>query len=143
MKKLISTTTAIAMSIIAVGCASRPENISAAYVSPIAYQGLSCSQIANEVQAVSARAAAATGVQSKKATGDAVAMGVGLIVFWPALLFMQGDGASAAEVARLKGEMEALETASRQNNCGIVFEAAPVKKQPSLKKTKHPSDNGY
>lgn len=121
------------MSLAVVGCASRPENISAAYVSPVLYQGLSCSQIANEVQAVSARAAAATGVQNQKATGDAVAMGVALVVFWPALFFIGGDGASAAEVGRLKGEMDALQAASRRNNCGIVFEAAPVKKKTAPK----------
>jgi hypothetical protein len=66
--------------------------------------------LALEAQAVSARAATAAGVQDQKATGDAVAMTVGLVVFWPALFFMKGDGAQAAEVGRLKGEMQAIDT---------------------------------
>ena len=32
-----------------------------------------------------------------------------------------GDGQAAAELARLKGQMEALEQASVQKNCGIQF----------------------
>ncbi|HEV2898451.1 MAG TPA: hypothetical protein VGX71_11575 [Pseudaminobacter sp.] len=104
-----------------------------AYVSPVGYRGLSCGQIANEVQAVSARAAEAAGIQNQKATGDAVAMTVGLAVFWPALFLMKGDGAQAAEVARLKGEMQALETASRRNGCNIQFQAAPAPKPVKTK----------
>lgn len=137
MNKLVSTTSAIVLSLTMVGCASRADNIAAAYVSPTAYQGLSCKQISREVQDTSARAAAAAGVQNQKATGDAVAMTVGLVVFWPALFFMSGDGAPAAEVSRLKGEMTALEAASRRNNCGISFQpAAPVKK-PQPTKNRH------
>ena len=67
------------------------------------YQNFPCEQLALEAQAISARAATAAGVQDQKATGDAVAMTVGLVVFWPALFFMKGDGAQAAEVGRLKG----------------------------------------
>lgn len=104
------------------GCATPADNIAAAYVSPIGYQGLSCAQLGTEAQAISGRAAAAVGAQNKKATGDAVAMTVGLVVFWPALLFTQGDGAQAAEVARLKGEMQAIEDAARRKGCGIKFQ---------------------
>ena len=56
-------------------------------------------------------------------------MTVGLVVFWPALLFTQGDGAQAAEVARLKGEMQAIEDASRRRGCGITFDRQPAKKK--------------
>jgi hypothetical protein len=44
-----------------------------------------------------------------------------VVLFWPALFFIKGDGAQAAEVARLKGEMQALETANALKNCGIRF----------------------
>jgi hypothetical protein len=88
---------------------------------------LTCEQLALEAQGVSARAIAVSGQQDKKATGDAVAMTVGLVVVWPALFFMKGDGAQAAEVARLKGEMEAIEHASIGNNCGIAFAKEPPK----------------
>lgn len=89
------------------------------------YQGHSCKQIAAEAQNVSARASQVMTAQDKKARGDTTAMAVGMVLFWPALFFMKGDSATAAEVARLKGEMDALEKASVQKNCGIKFERAP------------------
>lgn len=103
------------------GCATNPENITAAYVSPMQYAGYSCPQLREEASRVSGRAAQVTGAQSSKASGDAVAMGVGLILFWPSLFFIKGDGTTAAEVGRLKGEMEAIEQASVKGNCGIQF----------------------
>ena len=110
-----------AVGIVVSGCATSPENITAAYVSPMQYSGYSCPQLREEANRVSGRAAQATGAQNSKASGDAVAMGVGLILFWPSLFFIKGDGATAAEVGRLKGEMEAVEQASVKKNCGIQF----------------------
>jgi len=51
-----------------------------------------------------------------------VAVGVSLILFWPALFFIKGNGATEAEVGRLKGEMEAEERAAVQKSCGIQFQ---------------------
>lgn len=48
-------------------------------------------------------------------------MTVGMILFWPSLFLMKGNGAEAAEVARLKGEMEAISQVSLAKNCGIQF----------------------
>lgn len=110
------------------GCATNPDNISASYVSPIQYSSYSCPQLREEAARVSGRAAEIAGVQSSKASGDAVAMGVGLVLFWPSLFFIKGDGTTAAEVARLKGEMDALEQASIKHKCGIEFRKdAPTK----------------
>jgi hypothetical protein len=106
------------------GCASRADNIAASYASPTLYQPLSCQQIAGEAARVSARVAELTQTQNNKAVGDAVATGVALVVFWPALFFVQGDGATAAELGRLKGEAVALEQANLAKNCGIQFRRA-------------------
>jgi hypothetical protein len=102
-------------------CASRAKDIAAAYVSPTLYEKLSCKELQEEATSVSSRAAAAAGVQDKNAGQDAAVTTVGVVLFWPALFFTKGDGASAAEVARLKGEMQAIEDASRVKKCGINF----------------------
>jgi hypothetical protein len=106
------------------GCASSSSDIAPSYVSPIQYQSLSCQQIGAEAETVSYRAAQAAGVQDQKASNDAVATGVGVVLFWPALFFVKGDGASAAELARLRGEFHALESAARQKNCNLQFRRA-------------------
>ncbi|WP_324752098.1 hypothetical protein [Roseovarius sp. Pro17] len=106
-------------------CASKSADIPASYVSTMQYQGHSCRQIGAEAQAVSARASQVMSTQDKKAQNDGAAMAVGMVLFWPALFFLKGDAETSAEVARMKGEMEALEKASIQKNCGIKFERAP------------------
>ena len=62
-----------------------------------------------------------SGGQANKAAGDAVAMTVGLVMFWLALFFL-ATGDRAEELARLKGESEALERAAIQNNCKGLLE---------------------
>ncbi len=101
------------------GCSTPPDKISAAYVSPLQYSSYDCGQIGMELQRVNRRVIEVTGAQQKEADKDAVAMGVGLVLFWPALFFLAGDDHSA-ELARLKGEYDALESAAIQKKCSIA-----------------------
>lgn len=117
MKTMLVACAALA----AAGCASKSENIASAYVSPLTYQPYTCDQLRLEATRVSSRAVALSGAQDSKATSDAVATGVAIVVFWPAAFLIKGDGASGAELARLKGEMEAIEQVSVQKKCGIEF----------------------
>ncbi|MFC3706040.1 hypothetical protein ACFOOL_14905 [Devosia honganensis] len=121
MKYLMSAASVAAM---LAGCATPPKDIAPAYVSTSLYENLSCKQLRSEAEGVSARAAAAFGKQSSNRGRDAAVTTVGVVLFWPALFFMKGDGADAAEVARLKGEMQAIEQVNRIKNCGIVFAAS-------------------
>jgi hypothetical protein len=116
----------VALALVAAECASRSDNIGAAYVSPLQYEAYSCPTLREEATRVSSRAIAAAGAQNSKATGDAVATGVALVVFWPAAFLIRGDGTTAAEVARLKGEMDAIEQASIKKRCGIEFKRETV-----------------
>lgn len=105
--------------------AQRANDIAPAYVSPVAYSTCCCPQISEEAARLSAHAAQAAGVQNSKATGDAVATGVGAVLFWPAPFFIKGNSTTAAEVASLKGQMQAVEEASIQKKCDITFRATP------------------
>lgn len=97
-------------------CASSANSIQATYVSPIKYQTYDCDQLRAEYGRVLSRSQSVNKEQDDTATGDAVAMGVGLVVFWPALFFIDTDDQSE-EVARLKGELDALETATIEKRC--------------------------
>ncbi len=104
-------------------CASHPDNIKAAYVSPVPFDSYSCQKIQAESQRVSARAIALQKQLKSTADTDTAQMFVGLVLFWPALFFLEfGDGPEAQEFARLKGEKETLEKASVSKQCGIEFQ---------------------
>lgn len=103
------------------GCAKTADQVTAAYVSPMQFQSYGCQQLAEEAARISARAVALTGAQNKQAASDAVATTVAVVIFWPAAFMVSGDTAQTAELARLKGEMEAIEQVSIQKKCGIVF----------------------
>ena len=59
--------------------------------------------------------------QDRKAANDSAVTAVSLVLFWPAAFMIRGNGESAAELGRLKGEMQAIEQANIQKNCGINF----------------------
>lgn len=61
------------------------------------------------------------GVQDENRHDDKIKTAVGVVLFWPVLLFNEGDGQTASELASLKGQMNALEQASIKKNCGIQF----------------------
>jgi hypothetical protein len=102
-------------------CATSSDKIAPSYVSPMQYDAYNCRQLAEEAQRVSHHAAAAAGAQDSQRTQDAVATTAAVIIFWPAAFFVGGDKQNAAELARLKGEMEAIEQVSIRKQCGIQF----------------------
>ncbi|MEZ5817990.1 MAG: hypothetical protein R3D44_12995 [Hyphomicrobiaceae bacterium] len=113
----------VAVSLISSGmlgaCASSSDKIAPQYVSSLQYRGTSCAQLAEEAQRISARVAQLSGVQDQKASNDAIATGVAIVVFWPAAFLVGGNDQTTAELARLKGEFEAVERSSTEKNCGL------------------------
>jgi len=104
-------------------CAPKAEKVKPSYVPAAIFQNMSCNQIAAEAINVSNRAHDAMGVERRHRHQDQAITAAGLVVFWPALFFTHGHNArSASELAQLKGEIEALESASAQKNCGIRFD---------------------
>ena len=119
------------------GCADHPDKIPATYTSPMQYDGYGCKQIGAEMQRVSSRVTELSGLQEKAASNSDVEMGVGLILFWPTLFFLDRNSAQAAEYGRLKGEFNALEQAGIQKNCGLHVEH-PKSPEPEKKDDKTP-----
>ncbi|WP_265587134.1 hypothetical protein [Sphingomicrobium arenosum] len=112
----------IAAAVSLTACATHPDKISAAYVSPLKYETYSCQQLSAEMSSVEYRTNTLYHNLKKRNNNDKWAMGVGAVLFAPALLFMKGNnGAQNAEYAQLKGEYEALRTNSVQRNCGLTF----------------------
>ena len=105
-----------------VGCASQPEKIPAQSVSTLQFKDHDCDHLAAETSRIERRAHELYTQLKDTADADAAQMGIGLVLFLPVLLFLEGgDGPEAQEYGRLKGEREAIEVVAIQKKCGIEF----------------------
>ena len=113
-------TTFSLVGILLFGCATNPNKISATYVSPLKYQNYTEQQIIVEMDHINRRTTELYHSLKKEANKDAGQMAIGMVLFWPALFFLEGgDGPEAAEYARLKGEYEALRQVAVQKNMSL------------------------
>lgn len=99
------------------GCATRAVDVAPAPANPADFATWSCARIDDEQDAVQQRAADLAYAVDERAGNNIMALGVGLSVFWPALLAMRPAGPEADDLARLKGRYEALKGASRLKGC--------------------------
>jgi hypothetical protein len=106
MQKTIITV--LAASLALSGCATSSSNIAASYTSPMQYQSYDCPQLINEAQRIHARVNQLGGRLDEAASNDKALMGVGLILFWPALFALGGTKQQEADYSRLKGEYDAV-----------------------------------
>jgi hypothetical protein len=113
MERIALTLAVAAISLLS-ACATRPESIHASYVSHEKYTQLNCMQLATKMSDTRSELDKYSRMQDSKANTDAVG------VFFLALPFSKLSGDHEADVARLKGEVEALDTAQVKNHCKNV-----------------------
>ena len=99
------------------GCATAGKDVASTYVSPIQYSNYDCDQLRQELARINGRVGQLTGRLDEAATNDKAIVGVGMLLFWPALFALGGTKQQEAELSRLKGEYEALQTASTNKKC--------------------------
>lgn len=115
MQKITATTAAI--SLILGGCATASSDIASTYTSPIQYQGHDCEQLIAESRRIQARVTQLGGRLDEAASNDKAIMGIGLVLFWPALFALGGTKQQEADYARLKGEHDAVQEALIAKKC--------------------------
>lgn len=115
----------MAMILLVTSCASNPDNIEGKYVSPVIYQNWTCDQITEERVRLSREVTRISGLQRENAHADAAMMTVGIVLLWPVLFGLAATKDRKDEVARLKGEYEAVDHAMRQKQCVLPPPAAP------------------
>lgn len=121
-------------------CAKNTNEISPQYISPLQYGSYNCKQIEMEMASLSNRISQVGGTVNSDASSDDVEMGVGLVLFWPTLFFLDGDTPQAQEYARLSGEFEALEKAAIQKECGFKIERPVIKTEtPKTSESAYPN----
>ena len=96
---------------ILMGCANRPESIRASFVSHERFIDLDCTQLTTKLADTRAELDKYSKMQDSKANGDAFG------VFLLGIPFSKLSGDHEGDVARLKGEIEAIETAQIKRKC--------------------------
>ena len=114
------------------GCASRSAEVRPRPTDPAAYALWPCERLFDETDAVQQQAADVAYAVDSRAGNNLIAMGLGLTVFWPALLAMRPDGPEAQELAELKGRFEALRSAAQAKACGLPTDAMAADRLASL-----------
>jgi hypothetical protein len=120
MKRIALFTALVFISALLSSCASSPDAIKSTYVSPSRYENWTCRQITEEIRRVESRLGETSAAQKKKATSDAVGVGIGIVLFWPALFLLAAGEDQKQELARLKGEYDAL-MEIRAKKCGGIL----------------------
>lgn len=102
-------------------CASNPNEIQPAYVPSSKYAQYDCEQLEAEAYEVQRRTTALYHDLKREANADNWQMGVGLVLFWPALLALEGgDDARAAQYSQLMGEYEAIRKNAVHKKCPMA-----------------------
>jgi len=114
------------------GCATRAVDVRPVAANPADFATWDCDRIHDEQDAVQQRAADVAYAVDERAGNNILALGVGVAVFWPALLAMRPVGLEADELARLKGRYEALLVAERRQACPPAAPELPLSRTASL-----------
>lgn len=92
-------------------CANRPESIRASHVSFEKFMDQECTGLITKMADARSNLAKFSEMQNSKANGDAVG------VFLLGIPFSKLSGDHEADVAKWKGEIEAIETAQIKKKC--------------------------
>jgi hypothetical protein len=114
------------------GCASRSGDVRPQATNPSEFALWDCNRIDDELDAVQHRAAEVAYAVDERAGNNILALGVGIGIFWPAILAMRPDGLEADELARLKGRYEALRSASAAKACPAPGPNLPAERAAAL-----------
>lgn len=98
-------------------CATAGKDVSSTYVSPMQYTKYDCEQLRSESMRIGVRVNQLTGRLDEAASNDKAIAGVGIILFWPALFALGGTKQQEAELSRLKGEYDAIESTANTKKC--------------------------
>lgn len=99
------------------GCSTAGKDVVATYVSPIQFSNFDCDQIRLEMGRLNGRVNQLTGRLDEAANNDKAILVGGGLLFWPALFALGGTKQQETELARLKGEYDALQSAATQKKC--------------------------
>ena len=122
----------VALLALLAGCATRSGDVAPRATNPATYAAWDCSRLHDEIDTVQQRAADVAYSVDSRVGNNMIALGLGVTVFWPALLAVRPDGLEAEQLAELKGRYEALRTVLARQACPPPPEAMAAQRQAAL-----------
>jgi hypothetical protein len=113
----ILTLTCLGLFLTACSDAKKASEVTAAYVPSATYTNLSCNNLRAEDARLRRTVADLAVNVDKEYRNDKSMEAVTWILFWPAVLAMDGNDAEASRLAQAKGEAEAIRAAMISKNC--------------------------
>lgn len=98
-------------------CATRSGQVQPSPTDPSAYAGWTCDALYDEADRVRHRAATVAYTVDEISGNNIIALGLGVTVFWPALLAMRPNGVDAQALATLRGQDDAIRVALSEKAC--------------------------
>lgn len=130
--KVAAAAVALGTLLSAGGCATRSGEVLPVPASPAQFAGWSCERIDDETTRVQRRAAELAWAVDERSGNNIAALGVGLTVFWPALLALRPQGPEADDLAQLKGRFEALRETAVLAKCPPPSSELPAARLAAL-----------
>jgi hypothetical protein len=119
-------------SLLAGGCATRSQDVPPQSTNPADFAGWDCDRLDAEALRVQRRAAEVAYSVDERGGHNIIALGVGLTVFWPALLTMRQPGVEAQELGRLKGRFDILQAVAVGRQCPNPGADLPAREAAAL-----------
>ena len=114
------------------GCATRAVDVKPMPANAADFALWGCDRIHDESDRVQQQAAELAYAVDERAGQNIMALGLGVTVFWPAILAMRPVGLEADELARYKGRYEALLLAAGRQQCAPASTALPAAQAAQL-----------
>jgi len=113
-------------------CATRSADVVPLPADPSVYASWTCDGLYDEADRVRQRAAQLAYAVDERSGNNIIALGLGVTVFWPALLAMRPGGPDAAALAQLRGQDDALRVALDRHACPPAPEQLPPARAAAL-----------
>lgn len=97
--------------------AKKANEVDAEFVSADKYRGMSCSQLRSEAKRLSDSLGDLEASVDQSYKQDKNLEAVTWLLFWPAMLAMDGNDEETARLSKAKGEAEAIKSAMQARGC--------------------------
>jgi hypothetical protein len=124
--------TVVGLGLALAGCATRSADVLPVPANAADFACWDCDRIADELDRVQHLAADRAYAVDERAGNNIIALGLGVTVFWPALVAMRSNGPEAEALAQLKGRDEALRTAALAQACPTPGADLPAARAAAL-----------